>query len=140
MLPAAQVCLHLALLLPEQKPIKLCRIPKRDLRRFLGALATFHVSHAVTLWEWCRLNACALLLLLAWCRAGNRLPFIPSWEPPRSGCCRAQRSLQQPPCCPVTVLCFPHRLEFCLSISKLNKEGNNIIGQNIPKSVFQFLQ
>lgn len=28
MLPSAQVCLQLALLLPEQKPIKLCQIPR----------------------------------------------------------------------------------------------------------------
>lgn len=101
--------------------------------------STFHVSHAVTLWGWCRLNACALLLL-ALSRAGNCLPCIPSWEP-------------SPPCAALLwarcsslsaalelCLCFPHHPEFCLSICKLNKEDNNIIGQNVPKWAFQFLQ
>lgn len=36
--------------------------------------------------------------------------------------------------------CFPHHPEFCLSLSKLNKENNNIIGRNFPKLAFLFLQ
>lgn len=54
------------------EPNKTLPNPKRDLRRFLGALATFHISHTVTLWGWCRLNACAWLALY---RAG----FMQDW-------------------------------------------------------------
>lgn len=113
--------------------------PQRDLRRFLGA--TFHISHAVTLWGWCRLNACALLLLLlALCRAGNCLPCIPSWEPSPS--CAALLSAHFSSLCAALELCLflsssPH--EFCLSISKVHKEDSNIIGQNAPKWAFQLL-
>lgn len=111
--------------------------PKRDLRRFLGALATFHVSCTVTLAEWHRLIVRAWLLLV-WCMAGNCISY--SHLPGATTFCVLT-------CLVLTSAAsmLPYNCVFaffvtlsCRSISKLNKEDNKIIGQNVSKLVLQF--
>lgn len=108
--------------------------PKRDLRRFLGALATFPVCHTVTVAEWCRVRVGASLLLVVWRVAGNCVScsHLLGAITLHVLTCPVLRQAASVLSC-ICVMAFFVTLR-CLSISKLNKEGNR---QNVPKLVLQ---